>query len=339
MSKENELVSIIVPIYNVENYLKKCIDSLMNQTYKNIEIMLIDDGSPDNCGKICDEYAKKDKRILVTHKENGGYGSVLEYGILNMKGEYFIICDSDDWLEPNAIEILYDKIKEKNVDLICGSKYIVYNGKDKKEKCKEVHQNYAIEPNKVYKDLNNFVFLDGTPHAKLYKKQLANKIKFPHKINNTDAILYHVYLLNAKNAIYIDTPLANYFFDRPGNTTTEHIKMERKAIDSAIKMIQSLYEQLDKESNLIGNTIVWMFLTWKDIVLNFPHEKKEDIIVFEKPLIDFIEIFKEYKKNILINMKRCQRSNIKYILQKIYIEALFFKPLTKIMFKIMLKLR
>ena len=85
--KKNNLISIIVPIYNVEKYLKKCIDSIINQTYKNLEIILVDDGSPDNCGKICDEYAKKDNRIKVIHKENGGVSSARNVGVENATGE------------------------------------------------------------------------------------------------------------------------------------------------------------------------------------------------------------------------------------------------------------
>ena len=122
---EKELVSIIVPIYKVEKYLKKCIESLIKQTYNNIEIFLVDDGSPDNCGKICDDFSKIDSRIKVTHKENGGYGSVLEYSINHILGKYFLICDPDDWLNENAVEELYNCMISNNVDFVIGRKKLV----------------------------------------------------------------------------------------------------------------------------------------------------------------------------------------------------------------------
>ncbi|OUQ56652.1 hypothetical protein B5E58_10530, partial [Tyzzerella sp. An114] len=96
---ENKKISVIVPIYNVEKYLNRCVDSIINQTYKNLEIILVDDGSPDNCGKICDEYAKKDNRIKVVHKENGGVSSARNVGLNIATGDYIGFVDGDDWID------------------------------------------------------------------------------------------------------------------------------------------------------------------------------------------------------------------------------------------------
>lgn len=114
---ENDLISIIVPIYNVEKYINKCVDSIINQTYKNLEIILVDDGSPDNCPQICDEYAKKDNRIKIIHKENGGLSSARNAGLDIMTGKYVTFIDSDDYYEPEAIEILYNCIKDSKVQI------------------------------------------------------------------------------------------------------------------------------------------------------------------------------------------------------------------------------
>lgn len=110
-------VSVIVPVYNVERYIRRCIDSLLAQTLKEIEIILVDDESPDGCPEICDEYAKKDQRVKVVHKKNEGLGYARNTGLELASGEYVTFCDSDDWLESEAYEYTYRKIKEKNLDI------------------------------------------------------------------------------------------------------------------------------------------------------------------------------------------------------------------------------
>lgn len=129
--KANDLITVVVPVYNVEKYLGKCLNSLINQTYKNIEIILIDDGSTDNSGKICDQYKKKDSRIRVIHKQNGGLSDARNQGIEVAKGKYITFVDSDDYVELDYIEYLYNLIKKHNVN-ISFCKYIVHYEKKKK---------------------------------------------------------------------------------------------------------------------------------------------------------------------------------------------------------------
>ena len=115
-------VSIIVPVYKVpEQYLRKCIESTMTQTLKNIEILLVDDGSPDQCGKICDEYAEKDTRIRVLHKKNGGLSSARNYGCKAAQGKWIMFVDGDDWIETDMCQTMYSAGEEKQVQLVmCG---------------------------------------------------------------------------------------------------------------------------------------------------------------------------------------------------------------------------
>lgn len=119
-------VSIIVPIYKVEPYLRRCLDSIVNQTYTNLEIILVDDGSPDGCPAICDEYAAKDNRIVVIHKENGGLSDARNAGLDICKGEYVYFVDSDDWIENNAIETLCNILVTHNAEIVIGN-YITTN--------------------------------------------------------------------------------------------------------------------------------------------------------------------------------------------------------------------
>ena len=114
------MVSIIVPIYNIEGYIRECIDSILAQTYSDFELILVDDGSPDNCGRICDEYAEKDVRIKVIHKENGGLTSARNAGLSVAKGDWIMHVDGDDWIEPDMIESLIEAANATEADLVFG---------------------------------------------------------------------------------------------------------------------------------------------------------------------------------------------------------------------------
>ena len=120
-------VSVIIPVYNVEKYIDKCMESVLNQTYSNLEIILVDDGSPDNSGKMCDEYAVKDNRVKVIHKENGGLSSARNAGLDIATGEYVAFIDSDDFVETTMIEKVVSKIEETNAD-VCMFSHFTYNG-------------------------------------------------------------------------------------------------------------------------------------------------------------------------------------------------------------------
>ena len=122
--KTNELISIIVPIYNIEKHIVRCLDSILAQTYHNIEVILIDDGSTDNSGKICDQYSSADTRINVFHKQNGGLVSARNLGLESARGDYIGFVDSDDWIEPNMYERMYNNLKNNNSE-ICICNYII----------------------------------------------------------------------------------------------------------------------------------------------------------------------------------------------------------------------
>ena len=113
------VVSIIVPVFNAEKHIKRCIDSVIRQSYKNLEILLVDDGSCDKSGIICNDYAIRDRRIRVIHKENGGVASARNLGLQNASGEYIMFVDSDDWIEKNMLEVLYTMVESKNADAAC----------------------------------------------------------------------------------------------------------------------------------------------------------------------------------------------------------------------------
>mgnify|MGYP004636798191 CR=1 FL=1 len=172
-----ELISIIVPVYNVEKYLERCIKSIIGQTYKNIEIILVDDGSKDNSAKICDDFMKKDNRIKVIHKKNGGLSDARNAGIEISKGEYIGFIDSDDYIEKDMFETLYNLCKENNAEISMVSYYEYYNGKliavRRSEKVEKFDKISAL------KELLIDTKIQSHACTKLFKKELFEGMKFP----------------------------------------------------------------------------------------------------------------------------------------------------------------
>lgn len=174
---KNDLISIIIPVYKVEKYLEKCIESVLKQTYTNLQIILVDDGSPDNCGKICDEYAKKDSRIEVIHKANGGLSDARNVGISKAKGRYIGFVDSDDYIKENMYEILLNLIKKYDADVSICNLYDVIDGneyiRNKENGIREYSRLDILKEVLLDKNIQSYAW------NKLYKKELFDEVKYP----------------------------------------------------------------------------------------------------------------------------------------------------------------
>lgn len=218
-------ITIIVPVYNVEKYISKCLDSILNQTYKNFEVWVVNDGSPDDSEIIIKKYVNNDSRVKLITKKNGGYGSVLDYCIKRIKTKYFLICDPDDWLKNTALSKLHLFAEENDLDILVADKYNVYVNYSLTQYSSVNVNNINITPKIVYSNpvqIQLFSFLLVSPHAKLYKTDVAKKIKFPTRVSYSDFLLYIVSLCYAKRVSYYNSALAYYLIDRPGNTTTDN---------------------------------------------------------------------------------------------------------------------
>lgn len=294
----NADITIIVPIYNVEKYITKCMDSLLRQTYKNFEVWAIDDGSPDNSKEIVNQYVKMDSRFKLILKKNGGYGSVLEYGIQNINTKYFLVCDPDDWLEDTALEDLHKLAEANNLDITVGDKYNIYTENNTKKYVKTFHTVLNIKPEKVYenrKKIQTFAFGEVSPHAKLYKTSITKNIKFPHKVSYTDTILYIIAIANANKVAYVNKPLANYLIDRPGNTMTAQLESK---IRNTIVIWNSMYDQLITEFNSkeISALLYFLYLEVKIILktqAQLPSKKEKN--QFSKDISLIMESMRKYK--------------------------------------------
>ena len=168
---------MIIPIYNAEQYLRQCLDSVVNQTYKNLEIILVDDGSTDNSGKICDEYALKDKRIVVIHKENGGISDARNIGIEKASGEFITFVDSDDDVANDIIEYLYEILKKFNCKMSVCAHNIIKNNKIKKSF--NLKGDCKLSSQECIKKMLYDDGIDTSAWAKLYDRSIFEQIRYP----------------------------------------------------------------------------------------------------------------------------------------------------------------
>lgn len=302
-----ELISIIIPVYNVEKYLKKCLDSVLEQTYKNLEIILVDDGSTDNSKTICDEYEKKDKRIKLIHKENGGLSDARNAGINIAKGEYITFVDSDDYISKDYVEYMYKMIKENNVKLsICGIKAVWKNTKLNNE---EIHTKYMkLTAKETFGNLLFSEEIEISAYAKLYHKDLFKEIRFPKgKVYEDTAIIYKIIDL-AKNVAYGDKK-CYYYITRIGSISKQKVfnKNEEdyiKHTQEMLKYVLTNYPEL--EIAVYRFDIYSKFRILRMLMFLKPRDKKR-----EKMLIQQI---KKNQKEVYKNQRTPRRDKLAIIL-------------------------
>ena len=222
----SDLISVVVPIYNVEKYLTKCIDSIINQTYKNLEIILVDDGSPDNCGKICDEYKKKDNRIKVIHKKNGGLSDARNEGIKIATGKYIGFIDSDDFVSKDMYKKLYDSIKKYDAEISVCSRNILYENGKVVPYCINDGRVIVMDSTEALKKIFGFRDFDMAAWDKLYSIKLFNKIKYPVGRINEDYYVTPLLFSKANRIVYIRESLYNYLRRENSITSTKTIKFD-----------------------------------------------------------------------------------------------------------------
>ena len=223
---QQPLVSIIVPIYNVEKFLRQCLDSIVNQTYSNLEIILVDDGSPDNCGAICDEYAAKDDRIAVIHKENEGVSAARNDGIERATGEWVMFVDPDDWLEIDCCSEVMKKVKKIDAELIYFQRYVNYeDGKllkkfppiGSRQLSRDDLQTLQFDALADY--VVSFGFESTAPWSKFYRRSflIKNSCRFPLQIKRRQDVLFNLYCLEyLEKAYYYD--YAGYHYRQNDNS-------------------------------------------------------------------------------------------------------------------------
>ncbi|MGG2060238.1 glycosyltransferase [Priestia megaterium] len=304
------LISIIMPIYNVEQYLHDCINSILEQTFEDFELILINDGSPDKCGEICDYYAAKDKRIKVIHKKNEGVSSARNTGINVAKGEYLAFIDPDDTIESNMYEILIKAALTyrtdivvcpiKTIHLISGNTYVSSVWKDINVIVnKEVIQNEII-PAIICGETYSLV----SSVNKLYRKSLFDKLKIrfdEQKHHSEDVRLNFVLLTFIENIVFIEQPLYNYYVrKRDSLTQIFRENLYEYAVDNKKFMIELCKKyNLEKHIDTVRNhyTAVTLGFMQQVVFADLSTRNKYKIISNILNDKDFIEDILEYKSS------------------------------------------
>ena len=284
-------ISVIVPVYNVEKYLPQCIESIINQTYKNLEIILIDDGSTDSSGRICDEYAEKDDRIIVIHKENGGLSDARNTGLRKATGDFIGFVDSDDWLDVNMYEVLLETILKNNCDIISCGYCVEYKNKSYKV-CLE---NQVINNKDIIKKYYAEKNVPYAPWMRLYKKYIWKDLEFPKGKIYEDVFVILDSFLKADTIVSISDCLYHYrqrkssimcrAFDK---SQLDLIEGHKKNLEIISKLLPEYVEKAKKE----------MLLGERNILLKAASSSIKD----------------EFTKTIILQLQKDIRENFKFIL-------------------------
>lgn len=300
MNCESVLISVIIPVYNVEKYIIRCLNSVVSQTYKNIEIILVDDGSTDNSGKICDEYAQKYNFVNVYHQKNKGQSVARNYAIDRAKGEYYIFVDSDDYIESDMIENLMQAIKKYGTKIACCGRYILSEYGDMRRKEFVFKEEQIWDSHTAIKRMLTFKGIDSASWDKIYHKSLFEAVRYPVGILHDDLVIIPEIMINAGMIVHTGQP-KYYYTQREGSVTSQ--KFSQKTL--------SILSQTDRLKELV--------------LLNYPDLVQEMNSFYYRYLIYMLELIKKDRskkmrfKNALRELKIRVYKEMKSILKSPYL--------------------
>lgn len=324
-SAKNELISVVVPVYNVEEYLEKCVNSIINQTYKNIEIILVDDGSKDNSGKMCDKLSQKDERIKVIHKKNGGLSDARNAGIKIANGDYIGFVDSDDYIEEDMFETLYKLIKENNSDISIVSFNEIYNGKligvKNSKKLEKFTKIEALKELLIDNKIQSYAW------NKLFKRKLFTNIEFPTNKNFEDIATTLLLFEKANKVVLLEEPKYNYVRRDNSIVGVKNYKTYKDYLDvisEKYAYLDGKYEELDlwNAYNFVIN-MIWVYT----IIVTFDLDDvyKE----FEKHFGLFKELIQKYGNELIEKLDNYN----KIVLYMLLLDRETSKPAVKALYK------
>lgn len=335
-------LSIIMPVFNADKYLNRCIESILAQSYKDFELIIINDGSVDNTKNICEYYSTKDERIKVITKINAGQSAARNDGLKIAKGEYIQFVDADDWLEPCACENLIDNLKDNDVDLVMAS-YSFINKKNT-SKLKFVDEVYEIQDfiPKLYKYFESWAF--NVLWNKIYKAEIikGNKIIFDEKLNYSEDLIFNLKYLSKVRSLKISScNVYNYNKINEGSSTKKNISIMYDIQFDAYKTISEIFE-LNNWDNELNKK--WLEISYVDMIYSYlrsmnlyniyRYKNTLKRIFNDKKCIDIMK----NQKNVSIYIKLINKS---FLSKKIIIciSVLKLYPVIHFIFAIKKKLR
>lgn len=288
------LFSIIVPVYNVEAYLDECIHSLVCQSYSNIEIILVDDGSTDSSGIMCDRYAEEDARISVVHKKNGGLSSARNAGLEYANGNYILYVDSDDYISLDFMELIEQQLLVKAFDMLIADKVEFIDGKDPKIKKKQ-RQNVVMTPEQALESVYYQELFDTNSWAKVMKAEIAKKNTFVEGILYEDFKNIYKFISECNSVIYLPTP--KYFYRQRSNSIMNSSFDDRKLIliDIAKENLDFVKGKYPDITDAVIRRYVYsnFHILGRTILIDQMHPKSEEL---RNNILS-------YKSNILMNAR------------------------------------
>lgn len=303
---EFEKVSIIVPIYKAELYLDRCVESIVNQTYSNLEIILVDDGSPDNCPVMCDEWAKKDNRITVIHKQNSGVSATRNAGLDAISGDYFMFADSDDYLDADMVEFLLKLAKDNDAQMSRCGFYVDYEDGRQENSFKQQNDVVCMDYNQQIADLVIAGHVSGVLWNKLYKTDTFADVRFDTHFDCNEDMLFNYDALskNIKTA-YKDDAKYHYFVHDGSVTKSEFGEGALSVIWAKQKIMEAEKDNEALKPYLIKGYIISCFVILSGIIR---HQKcldrydylRQEILKYKKDILSSSMYSKFYKVKTLI---------------------------------------
>lgn len=302
---EQPLITIIIPIYNVEQYLERCVDSIIGQTYRNLQIILVDDGSPDRCGVMCDEYARNDGRIRVIHKKNGGQADARNAALSQIGGNYVSFIDGDDWVSPYFIEHLYKAIVANDADMAAGYYEEVFEPGRSSGPSREVTGYEILDAEQYLKRMFYQMDADTYVTVKLFRAEVIRDIRFPvGKLYEDVPVAYET--ATRCNSVAIVTNRDYYYWQRPNGTQNQEFN-ERKM--DCITHFQDVLQSVEKDYPGLLTAARCRYLSAAFNILFQIHDNTHS----EERIYLWNEI-KKYRKGVILDSQARKKTRIASVL-------------------------
>ena len=297
----NDLISVIIPAYNVESYIKKCLDSVLHQTHENLEIIIVNDGSTDNTGKISDEIASQDNRVIVVHQSNSGLSMARNIGLEAANGSWVAFLDSDDWIEPEMYEILYQIATKHCADIASCKSRNVFAGKEYRA-ANDDGCIIELSPDQIISGLYDQKIVRFEVWNKLWKRELIGNTRFKRGQVCEDVYFDRILFLRANKMVHINKTLHNYLISRPGNTNSSFKPAKIGVLDEFKSFIIDLDE---KDKSILADIISCIGIGFSiDLYLNATRSKQTE---------EYIQEVKNYYYYFRKRAILCEQANKKAI--------------------------